>query len=151
MNAADIRAACKASQPLRDMIDAGDDAGAAAALTEALGTPVPVTVAALAQAAPTTLAAIAGGTNPMSELEAVAARIREGNAEAVARWADVLVMLGKMTNEEYTAVQALTAAAMPIGRVSADDVSAAFFDIRPQPEGNPLGRLAVPLDWNEVN
>lgn len=142
MTDSDLRAAIKASAPLRALIDAGADSDVADALNAAAMLPVPVTVASLTAAAPQTLAAIAAGANPLSEIEVIAARVRAGDAEGIARWADLLTALGKMPPAEHAAVLALAAGAAPVALITADQVSRAFAGLR--------GGKVAPLNWEAV-
>ncbi len=167
-----ILATIKASEDFRKLADAGHDAQLADELQATIPAVVPITAGMLAQAAPQTMQSIAGGQNPLSEMEVVAARTRAQDWLGIGAWADMLLMLGKMPQAEYDAVEELVKAAVPGETVSATQVTAELATIRPQTiervdaDGNPVldddghaindivpsGGVvrALPIDWSLV-
>lgn len=146
-----LLATIKASDDFRALADAGHDAQLADAINATLPKPVPITAPLLAQAAPTTMATIAGGANPLVEMDVIASRLRAEDWLGVGAWADMLLMLGKMSQVEHDAVQALVNAAMPVINITLDQVSAALNAIRPHaPEADGGGPRALPIDWSQV-
>lgn len=104
MTDSELLAAIKANATAKKEADAGNDAGVADTLNAALPAAVPIITALLMQAAPTTLTAIASGGNPLSEMEVIAARVRERDAAGIGSWAATLHLLGKMNDAEFAAV-----------------------------------------------
>ena len=145
MTDTELLAAIKASTSLKALADAGRDNELADAINATQPTAVPITTAALAQAAPTTLAAIGAGANYLSDLEVIASRIRAGDAVGIGSWADTLLMLGKMAKTEHDAVEALVLAAATPSTIDHSQVSRALNAIRP--EGKHGQIVALPINW----
>jgi hypothetical protein len=146
-----ILATIKASAELRKLADAGQDAQVADSIAATLQQPQPITVAALTQAAPQTLATIASGTNPLAEIDVIASRVRAGDWLGVGAWADTLLMLGKMTAGEHTAVEVLVAAATVNESITHEQVSAALNAIRPHAAAaDGGGARALPINWDAI-
>lgn len=156
MTDADLLTLIKGSDAFKALADAGRDNELADAINASLQAAVPVTVTALAGAAPNTLATIAGGSNPMSEMEVIASRVRAEDAAGIGQWATTLLMLQKMSQAEHDAVEALVSAAAPPDTVSHQQVSSVLNAIRPRghlddagnftadPSGSPR---SVPITW----
>lgn len=144
MTDADLLTLIRGNESYKALADAGADAALADAIQATLPAAVPVTIAALQQAAPQTLAAIAAGVNPLSEMEVIAARVRAGDAAGIAAWAGTLRLLNKMPAEELTAVEALVAAAITSDSVGHEQVSRVLNGIRPVVDG---AIRALPINW----
>lgn len=137
----------RGNESYKALADTGADAELADAINAAIPAPEPVTIAALQQAAPQTLVAVAAGGDPLSELEVIASRVRDGDVPGIAAWAGTLTLLGKMPSDELTAVNALCAAAQTRDSVDHLQVSAVLNPIRPRREGDD-SPLALPINWN---
>jgi hypothetical protein len=129
----------------KTLADAGSDNALAEAITAALPVSVPITVTSLAGAAPQTLASIAGGSNPLSEMEVIASRIRDGDAAGIGSWAATLALIGKMSATEHTAVEELVTAATVSSSVNHDQVSRVLAPLRPTVDG---ALRANPINWS---
>lgn len=138
--------AIKASESLKALADVGRDNDIADAINVAQPAVVSVTTASLAQAAPQTLAAIASGSNPLSEMEVIASRVRANDAVGIGQWATTLLMLGKMSQAEHTAVEALVSKAATPDTIDHTQVSSVLNAIRPKGEHGQI--VALPITWN---
>jgi hypothetical protein len=146
MTDTELLTAIKASDSLKALADAGRDNDIADAINAAQPAAVPITVASLAAAAPTTLAGIGAGANYLSDLEVIASRIRAGDATGIGSWADTLLMLGKMSQTEHTAVEALVAKAATPDTIDHSQVSRVLNAIRPTGEHGQI--VALPItNW----
>lgn len=146
MTDSELLTAIKASESLKALADVGRDNDIADAINVAQPAVVPVTTASLAQAAPQTLAAIASGSNPLSEMEVIASRVRANDAVGIGQWATTLLMLGKMSQAEHTAVEALVSKAATPDTIDHTQVSSVLNAIRPKGEHGQI--VALPITWN---
>lgn len=142
-----LLAAIKASATAMAQADAGSDALVAATINAAIPAAVPITTASLMSAAPTTLATIASGGNPLSEMEVIASRVRDGDAAGIGNWAATLHLLKKMNDAEFGQVEAIVAATAA-DSVDHFQVSRVLEPFRRDADG---AARAVPLDWSKVN
>ncbi len=147
-----LLAAIKASTTAKAQADAANDSGVADTINAGLPKPVPITTTALLQAAPQTLEAIAAGASPLSEMEVIASRVRDGDAAGIGNWAATLHLLTKMNDTEFAAVNSLVAAATAGDSVDHSQVSRVLQPFRlvfdaDHPQG--VAR-AVPIDWSKA-
>lgn len=143
MTTQEILAAIKADSALRAHADVGSDNAIADALNATLPVPVPMSVQAVIAAAPQTKLALEALPDPIAAMEFIGARIRESDLTGMSNWAGIFASMGKMPSDEYQAVQALIAAAVPVESVSINQVSQALIPHRPD------GR-ALPINWDSV-
>ena len=149
MTDAQLLSAIKANPAWKTLADAGSDSTLSDAMNAAQPVAVPITVAGLMGAAPTTLASLSTAADPISQLEVIAGRVRAGDSAGVGSWADILLLKGIMSQSEHTAVQSLVAAATgSTALVGHSQVSAALNSIRPVVDGAPR---ATPIDWSQVS
>jgi hypothetical protein len=147
MTDSDLLTLIKGSAAFKSLADQGLDNELADAINASFPAAVPITVGSLTAAAPITLAAIAGGQNPLSEMDVIASRIRAGDAAGVGQWADTLLMLGKMSQTEHDAVERIVSAAAAPDSVSHDQVSRVLNAIRPTDPAH--GHIvALPINWS---
>ena len=144
----DILAAIKSHENLKTLADNGQDSAIADAINASLARPTPITVQSLSAAAPTTLEAIAAGQNPLAEIDVIASRVRASDWDGVGAWADTLHLLGKMSDAEHSAVEALVTAANVVSQpVTHDQVSAVLNAVRPVVED---AIRATPINWSVI-
>lgn len=138
--------AIKASPALQSLANAGYDDALAKAIDATLHKGTPITTGALSQASPHTLAAIASGTNPLSEMEVIASRVRAGDSQGVGSWASTLNMLGKMPDSELAVVNALIAGTVG-DAVEHTQVSATLAPLRHNDDGTIR---VIAINWSAV-
>lgn len=147
MTDADLLTLIKGSAAFKSLADQGLDNQPADAINASFPAPVPITVGLLTTAAPTTLAAIAAAQNPLAEMDVIAARVRAGDYAGVGQWATTLQMLGKMSQSEHDAVEALVSAAAVPDSVTHEQVSRVLNTIRPtDPTHGHI--VALPINWS---
>lgn len=145
MTDADLLTLIKGNASYKSLADEGRDNDLAAAINASQPAAVPVTISALQTAAPNTLASIAAVTNPLSEMEVIAARVRNNDAAGIGQWASTLLMLTKMSQAEHDAVEAIVAKAAAPDSVSHDQVSRVLNAIRPKGDHGQV--VATPITW----
>lgn len=147
MTDADLLALIKGSTAFKALADQGLDNQLADAINASFPAAVPITVASLTAAAPNTLASIASGQNPLSEMDVIAGRIRANDPAGVGQWATTLLMLAKMNQAEHDAVEKLVSAAAVPDTVTHEQVSRVLNAIRPlDPTHGHI--VALPITWS---
>lgn len=147
MTDADLLTLIKSSATFKGLADQGSDSQLADAINASFNPAVPITAAALMAAAQTTLTAIAGGQNPLTEMDVIASRIRDNDPAGIGQWATTLLMLGKMSQAEHDAVELLVAAAARPDSVTHEQVSRALNAIRPL-DSTHGHIVALPITWS---
>jgi len=143
----DLLQTIKASQELRKLADAGNDAGVALEINAALPQPVPITSTSLLSAAPVTLTAIKAHGDRQTIAD-VGKCVAHGDIVGLNVWANTFHLMETMPDSEFAAVQALIAAAGVVQPVTPEQVSAILATVRPVDE-NGMAR-ALPIDWSRV-
>jgi hypothetical protein len=143
----DLLKTIAASAELRKLADEGNDVGVADAINAALPQPVPITSASLLSAAPVTLAAIkaSGDRQTMAD---VGKCVAHGDVVGLNVWANTFHLMDTMPDAEFSAVQALIAAAGTVEPVTHTEVSTALRAVRHLDENRePKG---LPIEWSNV-